>query len=1396
MAAELVEDEVAKMFGATYDYPEMKMKLSGGNDSCSAEEQRQPKRSLTKWYLTKNKDGTKPSSSKTRQPLPKSYKFPDGAYTLYGTLILPSIPQNTNTENNKLQPVILSQLKQWCIDLSYEKRGIWIQTCSAWYYLKEPCTTTPLSSSISQESIHLPLRAKLGLLSNIFDLLSERSYSYMAIHNKRTVTNIHALLSPQKDVIEQHNRPPVETLNTQPYDLDLLTDCAADFVKFHLVGVHPKLEKGCRFMESLDVLRKINQKEWKEEKFIQSAREAEKRGMRYPWGEILPHAEGKVRPNRLIEIEMENTNNRQKNGTTDSVSLRTTTNDNVEAEEGRIIDLTAIDHGEFVKNKDENKHVEKVDDADQKNQPRANNEAMRTEDNDATEIITQKRRRKLPARTNAAKSIMGSDEYNTIKLTSLSSNSTASQGKECSPDRKLFSAKGMSISIDYLSRYLEPEPSEQDKESAEYQMFSIKEDCIQSFLDDIIANFNVLNLEMMLLVVHTIVRSGTKLMKAMFRNKKENRSGGYIIFKIWLCFLIQKIEDRFQDGLVEDNGNDNMRMIEEIIVSNILKLICKFTVIKDIKQILILKNKFSVDWNEIAQETLRFGIAYEISSLIESSEMARDHLKHIQSSKDEEKSASNCIQSSRGEDNNSDNFIKNSRCEDNGTEDCIQSSRDEQKGLSQKKDDTSPNSVRIKNWVPPKNSGYAMPSCSSTFSPSNSLNHNQIAKSWIPPQIRVPQHQQANNCKDSNILKHWTPPPKNTTHSTHNSAAVSTTTPDDQLLRRKDPGNSSESQRDNNCKVGSGNTESNISYKSTWQTRNNAELQRGNNDWDGGGGNAPDKNISRSSSAGGGGWCGKRSNVNEYNRKRSGYSDRIGNLSEDGEIDDTQGKSAHHKQNILFPNDRKGGMKRSFRSIQNRDWEDSRYSKKNRRENSYSRGETNGGVNYASKSPSMGRGREKTIPAWMTRNEHVGEGDNMKQEGIKSNTNDYNSSRNKSFPKATIGLNSGVGRGRERTTPAWMTKKKENGDRSFEREMHGGNQKDNAESTDELRRVMNGVGRGKERTMPAWMTRGERNDNNERMDVQQQRNGHTSSKHRNVTENPKNVDFGKNDEWSNKNTSHVITDSSGFRPNGLTKGPKNVDFRSTDESKNTAIDQKTWHVSTDPSKGLGSNGHKRGRTASVRKTQHFQGGGFESVELQGTGRGRGRTTPAWMTQKPNNVEFRNADEQKKSNERGQLGNSYNGMSAGRGRERTTPAWMNRKPSNVDSDNTLMNKKPSNVDSDNTWKSKKPSNVESDNTWRSKKPSNVESDNTWGSKNNIESDNTWRSKKPSNVESDNIWRNKKPNNIESDNRDVRCNTLSSSRRNPRHVVNDDRSVSVTSVGRGRGRTTPAWMTEKK
>ncbi len=165
-----------------------------------------------------------------------------------------------------------------------------------------------------------------------------------------------------------------------------------------------------------------------------------------------------------------------------------------------------------------------------------------------------------------------------------------------------FSKDNMSEAIQTLERFLEPTPTEADKQSFNYIKFHIteKKDDVNKFIEDYVVSETILSHELMLLVVECILRSGNTVQKAIFRIRDVSSeiSGGKFIFKKWLAYAL-KIMTNKRGGHVSAPLPENELRTEEMIVASIMELICGFHVIKKQKQVNTLKNKFSVDWDDI-----------------------------------------------------------------------------------------------------------------------------------------------------------------------------------------------------------------------------------------------------------------------------------------------------------------------------------------------------------------------------------------------------------------------------------------------------------------------------------------------------------------------------------------------------------------------------------------------------------------------------------------------------------------------------------------------------------------------------------------------------------------------------------------------------------------------------
>lgn len=259
---------------------------------------------------------------------------------------------------------------------------------------------------------------------------------------------------------------------------------------------------------------------------------------------------------------------------------------------------------------------------------------------------------------------------------------------------------------------------------------------------------------------------------------------------------------------------------------------------------------------------------------------------------------------------------------------------------------------------------------------------------------------------------------------------------------------------------------------------------------------------------------------------------------------------------------------------------------------------------------SLGRGRGRTLPAWMSKDSQPGglpdnPGRETKERSAQprpsDNINNFNSTlRNNE--------STSLGRGRNRTMPAWIAKESEpvgnthaiNGTREGRDNVERSRQSSSSRS-------MNGFdsapqearGRGKGRTLPAWMT--------------------------------------------NKSVALTSTSSASSQPAQHAPSaamPPNYERPSYQNSSRSRDRQQTVNIG-------------RGAPDEGKSDSSF-------------GRGRGRTLPAWMTKNnaagpvTNTLQATGTQSYSQQAPRGQRGGIPGGLqSRGRGKDRTLPSWMTK-----------------------------------------------------------------------------------------------------------------------------------------
>lgn len=542
---QITEADIGRLYGVNYDHR-----------YHAATEQAPLIRHLTNWTLLKH-------ASPIPQPLPISGEF-EKDFVIQGSL-LPESNQSTSSNHQDLIQVLLSSIKSWVIDRSHDNRGIYVQTSTAFYWLKEPCKDTvdiggneqaigtpndnqPSTNITSQEIIHQPIRAKFGLLSNLIDMFSDQNYNFVNFYAKRSITNTHCLLRPNAEILARYDTSE-EPLNKEPFDLNLLKQFP-EFVRRNMENLHDMLPNECVFFYSIKEFEqqfKERQRKlvpWSDEEYIESAEASESRSGRHSWGELKPNVK-KARPNRLIEI--------------------------------RIM---------------ESHHLHKL-------------EMSRKATSTSQEMTSQEM-----------------DEGQRLFLDECIADSSKLKVLHQS---EIYSKSEIVKSISGLSNLLVPTPMEGEED---YKRFAVLDNNARLFIDEIVTN-EVASLELMLLTLETISRSGQKVMKSMFQKKEKlTNCAGFIIFKVWLSYVIKVMAQRRKDPTSNLMDGNDMRT-EELVAMTIMSLICNFSVINERKQIDILKSKFGVDLFDLVEKVLSFASFHNIGNVEIACRNAQVHLSLI-----------------------------------------------------------------------------------------------------------------------------------------------------------------------------------------------------------------------------------------------------------------------------------------------------------------------------------------------------------------------------------------------------------------------------------------------------------------------------------------------------------------------------------------------------------------------------------------------------------------------------------------------------------------------------------------------------------------------------------------------------------------------------------------------
>jgi len=189
--------------------------------------------------------------------------------------------------------------------------------------------------------------------------------------------------------------------------------------------------------------------------------------------------------------------------------------------------------------------------------------------------------------------------------------------------------------IRFFGPYLCPTPRDEELGCVfvNYQRYSIRQDKLWSFVDNIIQNSSVLSLEAMLLSVDCFGRTSTdtafKCLLAR-KGKTDVRTGGgeilpvRTLFVMWLDFVLRMLDQSCRSNTAPGRGRmqgqqvpvDNSKRVEVMTANAIVGLISRFlTCLKSARQLEELKTEFSVDWLDLCSKTLIIAKRYNLEGL-------------------------------------------------------------------------------------------------------------------------------------------------------------------------------------------------------------------------------------------------------------------------------------------------------------------------------------------------------------------------------------------------------------------------------------------------------------------------------------------------------------------------------------------------------------------------------------------------------------------------------------------------------------------------------------------------------------------------------------------------------------------------------------------------------------
>ena len=285
-----------------------------------------------------------------------------------------------------------------------------------------------------------------------------------------------------------------------------------------------------------------------------------------------------------------------------------------------------------------------------------------------------------------------------------------------------------------------------------------------------------------------------------------------------------------------------------------------------------------------------------------------------------------------------------------------------------------------------------------------------------------------------------------------------------------------------------------------------------------------------------------------------------------------------------------------------------------------------------------GRGRGRTMPAWMTRG-----GDGLQSAAeLKKRTEEP-----KREPQRQIPVEMGRGRGRGRTMPAWMTRGDFGGDGSVPEktnmDVHSGR------AAMETASHANNVERREHHEPPPNSNSNQNNNNNDNIS-----SGGPSKHKRGKNWKKNNHNHHNNNHHNNNNHNHHNNNNYNSSSSSSSNNNNNINNHHNNHPRGYGAD--SGFTQNNPNSVNGYN-NKNNNNSNYQVPSWQQGGG-SGDHGRGRGRGRALTKPAWMTAREKNGPTGEDHPRSEPRSNGNVANvGMNDGSRGRGRGRTLPAWM-------------------------------------------------------------------------------------------------------------------------------------------